>query len=51
MELLEKLKEVLKREYNITTDEELMQAVKEMPALDIGIFVSPVGGVESAKSA
>lgn len=51
MELIKKLKEVLKQEYNITTDEGLMQAIKEMPALDIGIFVNEHESLKSEKSA
>lgn len=51
MDLVDRLKETLKREFGITTDEELLEAVKIMPGLDLGIFVTPIGGGENAKSA
>ncbi len=40
MSLEEKIRKILKTKYGIETDEELLQAVEEMPKLDIGIFVS-----------
>ena len=49
MELIDRLKEVLKEEFNI--DEELLEAVQSMPELDLGIFVTPLKGDNNAKSA
>ncbi len=40
MSLEEKIRKILKTQYGIETDEELIQAVEEMPKLDIGIFVN-----------
>lgn len=40
MELIDRLKEVLKEEFNICSDEELLEAVQSMPELDLGIFVT-----------
>ena len=50
MELIDRLKEVLK-EFNICSDEELLEAVQSMPELDLGIFVTPLKGDNNAKSA
>ena len=35
MELIDRLKEVLKEEFNICSDEELLEAVQSMPELDL----------------
>lgn len=51
MELIDRLKEVLKEEFNICSDEELLEAVQPMPELDLGIFVTPLKGDNNAKSA
>ena len=51
MELIDRLKEVLKEEFNICSDEELLEAVQSMPELDLGIFVTPLKGDNNAKSA
>lgn len=40
MELKDRLREILKRDYGIETDTQLMQAIREQEPLDIGIFVS-----------
>lgn len=40
MELKDILRDILKREYGIETDAQLMQAIREQKPLDIGIFVS-----------
>lgn len=50
MELIDRLKEVLKEEFNICSDEELLEAVQSMPELDLGIFVTPLKGDNNAKS-
>lgn len=51
MELIDRLKEVLKEEFNICSDEELLEAVQSMLELDLGIFVTPLKGDNNAKSA
>lgn len=43
VELIERLKTILRNEYGITTDEELLKALDEQKMMDIGIFVSPCG--------
>lgn len=51
MGLLEKLKEIMAKEYGIMTDEQLMDAVS-MIDLDLGIFTTEVmGGNERCESA
>lgn len=42
MELIEKLKEIMEREFGIKTDADLIEAVKNQPELDLGIFVTPL---------
>ena len=51
MELIDRLKEVLNEEFNICSDEELLEAVQSMPVRDLGIFVTPRKGDNNAKSA
>jgi hypothetical protein len=51
MELIDRLKEVLKEEFNICSDEELLEAVQSMAELDLGIFVTPLKEDNNAKSA
>ena len=34
------MRDILKRDYGIETDAQLMQAIREQKPLDIGIFVS-----------
>lgn len=49
MELIEKLKEIMEREFGIKTDADLIEAVKNQPELDLGIFVTPLKvGVDHA---
>lgn len=43
MELMNRIRELLMKEYGISSDEELMQEIKKQRAADIGIFVSPCG--------
>ena len=38
MELKDILRDILKRDYGIETDAQLMQAIREQKPLDIGIF-------------
>lgn len=44
MELIERLRQKMKDEFGITTDEELMEAVKNHQPVDLGIFVTPYKG-------
>lgn len=49
MELIDRLKEVMKKEFGIETDADLVEAIKNQPDLDLGIFVTPMKvGVENA---
>lgn len=43
MDLIDRVKELLAREYGIHDADELMEAIGKQPELDIGIFVSPCG--------
>ena len=48
-ELKDRLKKILEKDYGITDDAGLMEALKGMPGIDIGIFASPMKeGVKSA---
>ena len=42
MELIDRLKEVMKKEFGIETDADLVEAIKNQPELDLGIFVTPL---------
>lgn len=46
MELIDRVKELLRREYGILTEEDLMRAIERQPQIDIGIFVSGCGRKE-----
>nr|DAW47560.1 MAG TPA: hypothetical protein [Caudoviricetes sp.] len=49
MELIDRLREVMKKEFGIETDADLLEAVKNQPELDLGIFVTPLKvGVDNA---
>lgn len=49
MELIDRLKEIMKKEFGIETDADLVEAIKNQPDLDLGIFVTPLKvGVENA---
>lgn len=39
---VEKLKQILKEEYNINNQAELERAIVESPGIDIGIFALPL---------
>lgn len=41
-ELKEKLTKALKNKYGIETEKDLMEAIDNLPQLDLGIFNSPV---------
>ena len=43
MDLIDRIKDVLAREYGIHSEKELMEAIEKQPGLDIGIFTSPCG--------
>lgn len=42
MDLKERLKTILRDEFGITTDDELIEVVNGMEPLDIGIFTMPL---------
>ncbi len=42
MALVDRLREIMEREYGITTDADLLKAIEEFPDIDLGIFASPV---------
>ena len=42
MTLVDRLREVMEKEFGITTDTYLLKAIEEYPDIDLGIFVSPV---------
>ena len=46
MDLKRKLRNALKTKYGIETDDEIMKAIKEMPGIDLGIFVTPLENVK-----
>ena len=51
MDLVERLRQKMKDEFGISTDEELMEAVRNHQPVDLGIFVTPYKGENDAKSA
>ena len=42
MDLKEKLKEILKKNYGITSDAELLEELNNMESVDLGIFVTQI---------
>ena len=46
MELIERLRAILAKEYGINTDEELLEALDRQRGLEIGIFTSKCGREE-----
>lgn len=42
MALVDKLREIMEKEYGIKTDADLLKAIEEFPDIDLGIFTSPV---------
>jgi hypothetical protein len=42
MALVERLREIMDKEFGITTDADLLKAIEEYPDIDLGIFASPV---------
>ena len=52
MELVERLRAILKEQYGISTDEELLAALEAQEQIDVGIFVSACGmDMETMKAA
>jgi len=51
MELVERLKKIMRDEFGITNDEELLEAVENMQGVDLGIFVKPIGRRGNEKTA
>lgn len=51
MELIDRMREIMKKEFGIETDAELMEAVENQPELDLGIFVTPLPLKAGGKSA
>ena len=45
MNLKEKLKEILKKNYGITSDAELLKELNDMESVDLGIFVTQINTV------
>ena len=41
MDLLERLKKIMKEQFGIETGEQLMEAVENLEGVDLGIFVTP----------
>lgn len=48
MELKEKLEEILKKKYGITSDSELQEEIKNMESIDFGIFVTRIDAEKTA---
>ena len=47
MDLKEKLKEILKKNYGITSDAELLEELNNMESVDLGIFVTQIDREDS----
>ena len=48
MDLKEKLKEILKKNYGITSDSELLKELNDMESVDLGIFVTQINTEKTA---
>lgn len=48
MNLKEKLKEILKKNYGITSDAELLEELDDMESVDLGIFVTQIDTEKTA---
>lgn len=42
MNLVDKLRGIMEKEYGIKTDADLLKAIEEFPDVDLGIFASPI---------
>ena len=51
MTLNERLREMLSKEYGITTDLELLKAIQKQKNIDISVFVDPVKRKEEDRTA
>ncbi len=51
MELKDRLKRILKEQFGVETDEELLEAVRNETPVDLGIFVTQVRGENNEKTA
>jgi len=50
MELAERMRKIMKEQFGIETDEQLIEAVSHLDSPDLGIFVSPMKGAENNAS-
>lgn len=48
MDLKEKLKEILKKNYGITSDVELLEELNNMESVDLGIIVTQINTEKTA---
>lgn len=44
MSLIERMREIMEKEYGIKTDADLLRAVEDTPEVDLGIFIEPAKG-------
>lgn len=44
-----KLREILRKQYGITNEDEFNEAVKQSSGIDIGIFTTPIEGTEETR--
>lgn len=51
MELKDRLKKIMKEQFGITSDEELVKAMQNNEPVDLGIFVTPVRGNKNEQTA
>ena len=42
MELIDRMRDLMKKEFGIETDADLLKAVENQPDLDLGIFLVPL---------
>ena len=49
MDLKEKLKEILQKNYGITSDAELLEELNNMESVDLGIFVTQIDTEKTAQ--
>jgi hypothetical protein len=51
MELKDRLKKIMKEQFGITSDEELIRALQNDEPVDLGIFVTPIRGTKNEQTA
>lgn len=44
MSLIERMREIMEKEYGIKTDADLLRAIEDAPEVDLGIFTGPAKG-------